>query len=114
MPDKTFQAKPILLGEYELPVKRMEEYKMERSSDGNLVNFGNFNADGANVNRWKPDNANDNLGALFSRSLTSRLGGRLLYGLDPAAKHSANFLEQPFEKEVFLLIDRLYIKRSPH
>ena len=33
------------------------------------MNFGNADADGANVNRWTPDNANGNLGVAFSRSL---------------------------------------------
>lgn len=40
----------------------------KRSSDGNLVNVGNFDTDGANVNRNDPRNANDNLGVSFSRS----------------------------------------------
>lgn len=43
--------------------------KERRSADGNLVNVGNFDANGANVNNWKPDNVNDNLGVSFSRSL---------------------------------------------
>lgn len=42
--------------------------KKKRSSSGNLVNIGNCDENGANVNRWKPDNQNDNLGASFSRS----------------------------------------------
>ncbi len=45
---------------------------MERDSDGNLVNAGNFDSDGVNVNRWNPDNANDNLGVLLSRSVDNR------------------------------------------
>ncbi len=40
----------------------------KRSSDGNLVIVGNFDADGANVNRNDPRNVNDNLGVSFSRS----------------------------------------------
>ncbi|HLC44041.1 MAG TPA: hypothetical protein VJK08_02880 [Patescibacteria group bacterium] len=36
------------------------------SSDSKLVNVGNFNADGANVNRNRPDNHNDNLGVSVS------------------------------------------------
>ncbi len=49
----------------ELAKKRKER----RNSDGNLVNVGNFDADGVNVNRNRPDNHNDNLGVSFSRSL---------------------------------------------
>jgi len=33
------------------------------------VNLGNADADGANVNSNQPDNSNDNLGVLLSRSL---------------------------------------------
>jgi hypothetical protein len=38
-------------------------------SDGNLVNVGNSDADGANVNRNRADSSNDNLGVSLSRSL---------------------------------------------
>jgi len=38
-----------------------------QSSDGNLVNVGNSDTDGANVNNWKPDNSNDNIGVVLSR-----------------------------------------------
>lgn len=40
--------------------------KNSRNADGKLVNLGNFDAEGANVHRWKPGNANDNLGLVFS------------------------------------------------
>jgi len=40
-----------------------------RSSDGNLVNLGNFDADGVNGNRWKPDNREGNIGVSLSRSV---------------------------------------------
>lgn len=46
---------------------------MDRSSDGKLVNVGNFKSDGVNVNDNKPDNRDDNLGSAFSRSLGSAL-----------------------------------------
>ena len=45
----------------------MTSNKHSTSSDGNLLNFGNADATGANVNRNRPDNANDNLGAESSR-----------------------------------------------
>jgi len=38
-----------------------------RSSDGNFVNVGNADSDGANVNRNSHDNRNDNLGVCLSR-----------------------------------------------
>ena len=41
--------------------------KHDVSSDGNLLNFGNADANGANVNRNNPDNSNDNLGVVSSR-----------------------------------------------
>lgn len=44
-----------------------------RDSDGNLVNLGNFDSKGANVNRRNPDNANSNLGVCFSRSVQKLL-----------------------------------------
>jgi hypothetical protein len=51
--------------------------KTSRTSDGNLVNVGNFDDDGANVNRNEPRNVNDNLGVSFSRSVAQP---RLLRG----------------------------------
>lgn len=39
----------------------------KQTSNGNLVNVGNTDAKGANVNNWKPENSNSNIGALFSR-----------------------------------------------
>ncbi len=38
------------------------------SSSGNLVNAGNCDPKGANVNNDQPDNSNDNLGALVVRN----------------------------------------------
>ncbi|MDO8482774.1 MAG: hypothetical protein Q7S86_03080, partial [bacterium] len=66
--------------------------KKRRSSDGNLVNVGNFDADGANVNNWNPDNSDDDLGVSFSRSLCLGLNGRgfflLVFGFfNPTAEH---------------------------
>lgn len=43
--------------------------KKRRSSDGSLVNVGNFDSDGVNVNRNDPRNHNDNLGVAFFRSV---------------------------------------------
>jgi len=40
-----------------------------RDSDGNLVNVGNFDSDGVNVNNDRPGNSNDNLAVSFSRNL---------------------------------------------
>ena len=51
------------------PLHGRKSAKKRRDSDGNLVNVGNFDADGANVNRNRPGNHNDNLGVAFSRSL---------------------------------------------
>ncbi len=55
------------------PCLGWKSVKNRRTSDGNLVNVGNFDADGANVNNWKPDNSNSNLGVSFSRSLDPAL-----------------------------------------
>ena len=60
--------------------------KMSRTSDGNLVNVGNFDDAGADVNRNNPDNRNDNLGVSFSRSVP-RLRGGVFRTLDPPADH---------------------------
>gem|GEM_PF-3719970 len=61
----------------------MEEHKKRRrDSDGKLVNVGNFDSDGVNVNRNTPDNSNDNLGVCFSRSLSPPAflkSGRVFY-----------------------------------
>ena len=39
----------------------------KRSSNGNLVNGGNFDTNGVNVNNWNPDNSNPNIGVCASR-----------------------------------------------
>ena len=39
------------------------------SSNGKLVNVGNFDRDGANVNDWNPRNSNDDIGVVLSRSV---------------------------------------------
>ena len=53
------------------------------SADGNLVNAGKCDPKGANLNRWNPDNTNDNLGVFlvrnfFSHGSRSLLKSRLL------------------------------------
>ena len=53
----------------ERSLEAMYTWTSHRSSDGNLVNFGNADAEGANVNRWKPDGTYDYLGVVLSRSL---------------------------------------------
>ena len=63
--------------------------KTSRTSDGNLVNVGNFDDTGANVNRNNPDNRNDNLGVSFSRSVP-RLRGGVFRGSNPPADHFAD------------------------
>lgn len=77
----------------------------ERDSDGNLVNVGNFDADGANMNRWNPDNTNDGLGVLLSRSvdngnaniLPSIRGSMFVIyvrkGSYPSTKHASNLIQ---------------------
>jgi len=97
----TFSYKQNLLSsrKYELLLPRTEEYKKgRRASDGKLVNVGNFDADGANVNRNTPDNSNDLLGVSFSRSLCPALnGGVFLFRLkasDPATQHSSDFFQR--------------------
>lgn len=40
------------------------------TSDGLLVNFGDFDSGGANVNGWRPGNAGGGLGVLFARQLS--------------------------------------------
>lgn len=64
--------------------------KTSRESDGNLVNVGNLDDKGANVNRNDPDNRNDNLGVSFSRSVP-RLRGGVFRIFNPPANHSADF-----------------------
>ncbi len=63
--------------------------KTSRTSDGNLVNVGNFDAKGTNVNRNEPRNSNDNLGVSFSRSVP-RLRGGVFRTLNPSAYHFAD------------------------
>jgi hypothetical protein len=47
-----------------------------RTSDGNLVNAGNLDSNGANVNRNDPSNTNSDIGVLPSKSV--ELAGTVL------------------------------------
>ena len=57
------------------------DVQQDYSSDGNLVNVGNCDAKGANVNRNSPDNQNDNLGASLSRNAGKKDSQKPLYGV---------------------------------
>ena len=89
-----------MLDELLMPQMAQDKRK-RRNSDGNLVNVGNADADGANVNRWNPDNSNDNLGVAFSRSFGPRPNRRgflvylfvIIFMFYPATKHATNFLK---------------------
>ncbi|OGH51585.1 MAG: hypothetical protein A3H17_00895 [Candidatus Levybacteria bacterium RIFCSPLOWO2_12_FULL_37_14] len=61
----------FLLGEKE------GKEQQKQTSDGNLVNVGNSDTDGANVNNWKPDNSNDNIGVVLSRKFRKLIKGSL-------------------------------------
>lgn len=63
-----------LLGEIEGKEQR------KQASDGSLVSVGNADAKGANVNNWKPDNSNDNLGVVFSRKFYKPIKGSPVKG----------------------------------
>ncbi len=73
----------------ELAKPRTMAGKTSRDSDGNLVNVGNFDDTGANVNNDRPDNRNDNLGVSFSRSVP-RLRGGVFRTFNPSAYHLAD------------------------
>lgn len=96
---------------------RMDKCKKKRrDSDGKLVNVGNFNANGANVNRWTPDNVNDNLGLIFSRSLCLALNGGVFF-LDifyPATKHFTDFLKKFFALNILSLIKSFYVEAKSY
>lgn len=53
--------------------------KNVQDSDGNLVNVGNADSDGTNVNGNRPDNRNDNLGVSLSRSVPKNSPIYLIY-----------------------------------
>jgi len=80
------------------------------------VNFGNSDADGANVNRWTPDNVNGNLGVAFSRSLYLALNGEVFFlsALNPAAEHLADFLQRFFAMYILFLIKSFDVKTDPY
>jgi len=48
----------------------MESRNNALSSNGNIVNIGNADSSGVNVNNWNPDNHNDNIGVCSSRSIS--------------------------------------------
>lgn len=79
------------------------------------MNVGNADADGANVNRWTPDNANDNLGVSFSRSLYLALNGGVFFlsDLDPTAEHFADFLKMFLAMYILFLIESFHVKTNP-
>ena len=72
---------------------RTGEGKNSRDSDGNLVNVGNFDSNGANVNRWTPRNSDSNMGVCFSRSDTVMKNGSIpfFYFLDPTTRDFPEF-----------------------
>ncbi len=80
--------------------------KTSRESDGNLVNVGNFDDTGANVNRNNPDNRNDNLGVSFSRSVP-RLRGGVFRVLDPATDHVTDLNDLLGERCESAIVDTL-------
>ena len=80
---------PVVLG--------IKKDKRRLTSDGNLVNLGNFDSNGLNVNRNRPDNWNDNLGVVSSEVLGKKRDLSktrfCLNGFIPAAKHFAYFMK---------------------
>ncbi|MCL5795647.1 MAG: hypothetical protein M1338_04830 [Patescibacteria group bacterium] len=50
-------------------LENMYTWTKRRRSDGRLVDVGFFDADGVDVNNWRPDYSLDGLGVSFSRSL---------------------------------------------
>gem|GEM_PF-2087513 len=64
---------------------------MALSSDGNLVYFGNADANGANVNRNTPDDSNSNLRAVASRRNGDHRGRPAVF----VSSDSVVFLSQP-------------------
>ncbi len=95
----------------------MEVGKSRRSSEGNLVNVGNFDDKGANVNRNKPDNHNDNLGVCFSRSV--QLKGALkrpfdMTAFNPATYKIAYFYQLGRQGNICWLVDSFNGKGEPN
>ena len=80
------------------------------------MNFGNSDADGANVNRWTPDNANGNLGVAFSRSLYLALNSEVFFlsAFDPATEHFADFLQRFLAMYILFLIESFDVKTKPY
>ena len=76
-----------------------EDDKKTRTSEGNLVNVGNADSKGANVNRNKPRNSNDNLGVVSVRNSSPRpgtsgfLSACFRYAHNPSAYHFSHRLE---------------------
>ena len=77
----------------------MDEGNKKLSSNGNVVNVGDFDGDGVNVNDDNPRNRNDNLGFRFSRSVTKLVlvGGFCICLLDPTTKYFANLQQLLFK-----------------
>ena len=94
----------------------MEDAKEARlSSAGNLVNVGNFDADGANVNNDSPDNSNDNLGVSFARSLCPPILSRgiclsAVGFFNPATEHPSDFHERGYQIQIAFFINGTDIK----
>lgn len=92
------------------------------SSSGNLVNAGNCDPKGANVNNDQPDNSNDNLGALVVRNfllawikgLPERRPFRSNFPcrFDPATQHSSDLVDHLLNQTIFLDVHDLQILRK--
>lgn len=85
--------------------------QITESSDWNLVNVGNADADGANVNRWNPKNRNDEIGVSLSRRAVSFRSPRNNLGAFdfcltyPTTQHLSNLAQLIFKTDIPSLRD---------
>ena len=49
------------------PLREVDKETEKSASSGKLVNLGNSDRNGMNVNNWKPNNQNTNMGVSLSR-----------------------------------------------
>lgn len=70
---------------YKKELTWFEILQINIDSDGKLVNVGNFDSEGLNVNRWNPDNRNSDIGVCFSEVMENTIEKNLLYFFYPSS-----------------------------
>ena len=82
--------------------------RKRRNSNGNLVNVGNADSDGMNVNGNHPGNRNGNIGVALSLKSLLRLFG-VFQAFYPTTEHAPDFMQFFLQSDVLFLVNRFSV-----